>query len=196
MRSCVRNRFLASCWVSVEPPCDDAAMQHVRGDRAQRCRTDRRRNANRSAGPRSRGTPSAGTAGSSRSGTAAPPISPRVASTRPLRPTIWIEGGRFGTSSDWIGGRCAATQPITPMRADERPQRRARATSRRTRPISERRLPLLPLLLARFAGSARRLRIAGSRRSSLCRLPPYAPLARLRVRGDSPCGARYACGAI
>ena len=53
--------------------------------------------------------------GNSRSGTAAPPISPRVASTRPLRPTIWIEGGRFGTSSDWIGGRCAATQAITPI---------------------------------------------------------------------------------
>ena len=53
--------------------------------------------------------------GSSRSGTAEPPISPRVASTRPLSPTIWIEGGRFGTSSDWIGGRCAATHPITPI---------------------------------------------------------------------------------
>ena len=68
--------------------------------------------------------------GSSRSGTAEPPISPRVASTRPLRPTIWIEGGRFGTSSDWIGGRCAATQAITPI-APMKPTGRAPATNRR-----------------------------------------------------------------
>src|SRR6476646_5803073 len=54
--------------------------------------------------------------GNSRNGTAEPPISPRVASTRPFRPTIWIEGGRFGTYSDWIGGRCAATHPTSERR--------------------------------------------------------------------------------
>ena len=35
VRSWVRNRFLASCWVSVEPPCDDAAMQDVGHGRAR-----------------------------------------------------------------------------------------------------------------------------------------------------------------
>ena len=27
---------------------------------------------------------------------------------------IWIVGGRFGISSDWIAGRCAPTQTTTP----------------------------------------------------------------------------------
>src|SRR5436305_12779573 len=84
--------------------------------------------------------------GNSRSGTAEPPISPRVASTRPLRATIWIEGGRFGTSSDWIGGRCAATHPITPM-APIKHQRPITSDQYAARPISERRGPLLVFFL-------------------------------------------------
>ena len=30
---------------------------------------------------------------------------------------IWMVGGRFGISSDWIAGRCAPTQTTTPMTA-------------------------------------------------------------------------------
>ena len=30
--------------------------------------------------------------------------------------TIWIDGGRLGISSDWIGGRWAPTQTAPPMR--------------------------------------------------------------------------------
>src|ERR1051325_9747941 len=80
--------------------------------------------------------------GNSRNGTAEPPISPRVASTRPLRPTIWIEGGRLGTSSDWIGGRCAATQPITPI-APMKHHSPTTSDQYAARAISERRGPLL-----------------------------------------------------
>ena len=36
---------------------------------------------------------------------------------RPSAPSISIEGGRLGTSSDWIGGKCAPTQAIAPMAA-------------------------------------------------------------------------------
>ena len=32
-------------------------------------------------------------------------------------PVIWMVGGRFGISSDWIAGRCAPTQITTPMTA-------------------------------------------------------------------------------
>jgi len=55
--------------------------------------------------------------GKSFSETLAPGISPRVAITLPSMPVIWIVGGRFGISSDWIGGRCALTQTITPAPA-------------------------------------------------------------------------------
>jgi hypothetical protein len=41
--------------------------------------------------------------GSSPSGTAAPPMSPLVASGRPRTSRIAIEGGRFGISKEWIG---------------------------------------------------------------------------------------------
>ena len=34
VRSCVRNRFLASCWVSVEPPCDTPRRSDVGDDGA------------------------------------------------------------------------------------------------------------------------------------------------------------------
>ena len=55
--------------------------------------------------------------GRSFSETLAPAISPRVASTLPSKPVIWIVGGRFGISSDWIAGRCAPTQITTPTTA-------------------------------------------------------------------------------
>ena len=55
--------------------------------------------------------------GRSFSATLAPAISPRVASTLPSRPTIWMVGGRFGIASDWIAGRCAPTQITTPTTA-------------------------------------------------------------------------------
>ena len=55
--------------------------------------------------------------GRSFSETLAPAISPRVASTLPSKPTIWMVGGRFGISSDWIAGRCAPTQMMTPTAA-------------------------------------------------------------------------------
>src|SRR5437764_14395450 len=55
--------------------------------------------------------------GSSFSETLLPAISPRVPSRLPSRPTIWIVGGRFGISSDWIGGRCAPAQTTTPTTA-------------------------------------------------------------------------------
>src|SRR3954469_3422144 len=80
--------------------------------------------------------------GNSRSGTAEPPISPRVASTRPLSPTIWTDGGRFGTSSDWIGGRGAGTKPITPI-APMKHHSPSTSDQYAARPISERRLPLV-----------------------------------------------------
>ena len=51
------------------------------------------------------------------SGSAAPPISPRVAKMRASRLLIWILGGRFGISRDWIGGRCRPTQVNTPATA-------------------------------------------------------------------------------
>ena len=51
------------------------------------------------------------------SGTAEPPMLPRVASIRPLRSTILMVGGRLGISSDWIGGRCAPTQITPPIAA-------------------------------------------------------------------------------
>src|SRR5215813_6514118 len=52
--------------------------------------------------------------GSSFNGSGAPARSPRRASARPWKSTTWIEGGRLGISSDWIGGRCAPTQATTP----------------------------------------------------------------------------------
>src|ERR1700709_152681 len=55
--------------------------------------------------------------GRSLSETLLPAISPRVASTLPSSPTIWMVGGRFGISSDWIAGRCAPTQTTTPTTA-------------------------------------------------------------------------------
>ena len=51
------------------------------------------------------------------SGTAAPPMSPRVASVAPLTPRISTDGGRFGISSDWIGGRWMPIQISAPMPA-------------------------------------------------------------------------------
>ena len=47
--------------------------------------------------------------GSSFSATLAPAISPRVASTLPSIPVIWMVGGRLGISSAWIAGKCAPT---------------------------------------------------------------------------------------
>ena len=55
------------------------------------------------------------------------PLSPRVTMTVPSMPAIWIEGGRFGTSSDWIEGRCAPTQPIEPDHSYDAPQGKHRA---------------------------------------------------------------------
>ena len=49
--------------------------------------------------------------------TVAPCISPRFASGRPSSPTISIDGGRFGISSDWIGGNVRVTKPSTPATA-------------------------------------------------------------------------------
>ena len=40
----------------------------------------------------------------------------------PAMSTIWIDGGRFGISSDWIGGRCAPTQTDDADAADRDPQ--------------------------------------------------------------------------
>ena len=54
-------------------------------------------------------------AGNSFSEMLVPAISPRVARMLPSNPAIWMVGGRFGTASDWIGGRCAPTQMITPI---------------------------------------------------------------------------------
>src|SRR3954465_14278844 len=88
--------------------------------------------------------------GNSRSGTAEPPISPRVASTSPLSPTIWIDGGRFGTSSDWIGGRCAATQPMTPI-VPMKHHSPSTSDQYAAPPISDRRLPLLFFFLRDLA---------------------------------------------
>ncbi len=65
-------------------------------------------------------------------------MSPRVASTRPSMPTIWIEGGRLGISSDWIGGRCA------PTHRPRRRQRRSQPTARAPRPSKNSRLTPLP----------------------------------------------------
>src|ERR1044072_3466413 len=107
--------------------------------------------------------------GSSRNGTAEPPISPRVASTRPFRPTIWIEGGRLGTSSDWSGGGGggggAAPQPITPI-APMKHHSPTTSDQYAARPISERRGPLLFFFLRDaeagfFRGSSK----AGCRRA-------------------------------
>src|SRR5436305_15348779 len=102
--------------------------------------------------------------GNSRSGTAEPPISPRVASTRPLSPTIWIEGGRFGTSSDWIGGRCAVTHPIRPM-APMKHQRPTTSDQYAARPISDRRDPLLFFFLREPGADLRE----GSSKAGSCR---------------------------
>ena len=55
--------------------------------------------------------------GRSFSATLAPGISPREASTLPSKPVIWMVGGRFGISSDWIAGRWAPTQTTTPTAA-------------------------------------------------------------------------------
>ena len=51
VRSCVRNRFFASCWVRVDPPCDTPRCRMlVDGGCAQNAPGDRRRNANRTGG--------------------------------------------------------------------------------------------------------------------------------------------------
>ena len=55
------------------------------------------------------------------------PFRRACASTLPSRPTIWMVGGRFGISSDWIAGRCAPTQITTPIDGDRRPQAEHRA---------------------------------------------------------------------
>ena len=91
-----------------------------------RCRTDRCRNARRSADPRWRRMPSVHSRGISFKGSGSPARSPRRASARPCMSTIWIEGGRLGISSDWIGGRCAPTQATmpTPPIASHRPTTR------------------------------------------------------------------------
>ena len=111
-----------------------------------------------------------------------PPISPRVASTRPLRPTIWIEGGRFGTSSDWIGGRCAATQAITPI-APMKPTGRAPATNRPCgRSASG--AGLLRFFLARRAGPCCARCGLAALLHSYARAMPVP--ARLPIRGGCP----------
>src|SRR5215813_12435659 len=98
--------------------------------------------------------------GSSLSASAAPPISPRVASVRPLSPRIWIAGGRFGTSSDWIGGRCAANHTTAQPAAACRLGLGLVASGR----------PFLLLFLLRFAARLarrrpRRLVVAGASRA-------------------------------
>src|SRR6516164_6812905 len=60
-------------------------------------------------------------AGMSLSGSAAPPISPRVASRRASRLLIWMLGGRLGISRDWIGGRCRPTHVNSPTTASTAP---------------------------------------------------------------------------
>src|SRR5437764_11485894 len=98
--------------------------------------------------------------GSSFSETLLPAISPRVPSRLPSRPTIWIVGGRFGISSDWIGGRCAPTQTTTPTTAIP-------AHSPSTAPqYNSREMPLRARVLD-------------------LRLPPARPLSGFRSRGES-----------
>src|SRR5690242_10902025 len=81
-----------------------------------------------------------------------PPASPRVASGRMFSSRMLIEGGRFGISSDWIGGRCAPTHTTAPTPA--MPSHSISTTDQyATRAISEPlRLRLLFLLLPDLRG--------------------------------------------
>ena len=54
VRALVRNRFLATCWVMVEPPCTSRRDRQIDPRARAPCRSGRARNASRTAGPRSR----------------------------------------------------------------------------------------------------------------------------------------------
>ena len=72
VRSGVRNRFLASCWVMVLPPWTTRPAREVHVARPAPGRSDRCRNGCRSAGPRSRCTACGSMRGMSRSSTTPP----------------------------------------------------------------------------------------------------------------------------
>ena len=82
--------------------------------------------------------------GSSLSATLVPACSPRTAMVEPSSATIVMVGGRFGISSDWIGGRCAPTQTMTPTTASTA-QMPATALQYTTRPIAWRTDAITPL---------------------------------------------------
>ena len=89
------------------------------------------------------------------------PFRRACASTLPSMPTIWIVGGRFGISSDWIAGRCAPTQIDDADHRDRRPQAEHRA----------------PIEQPSDAEAAARFRPAFG-----CRLAPRAACARAAAR--------------
>ena len=102
VRSWVRKRFLASCWVSVEPPSSRARRSRRAKGAGDAERIDAEMAVEAPVLDRDEGLRQIGRQVDEP--TAGPPVSPRLAMSVPSSARTAMFGGRFGTASWSIGG--------------------------------------------------------------------------------------------
>ena len=116
VRSCVRNRFLASCWVIVEPPCDTPRRSTLAtAARTSPIGIDAEVAVEAAVLDRDEGLRQVGRQFLERDSRAVHLAAGRERLAIDARRFRSV-GGRFGISSDWIGGKLTVTQAMTPAK--------------------------------------------------------------------------------